>query len=173
MHVFQISCDTQKWRIRVYTIRVLTTLGWDKLPVYLSRPGTCLPLDSRDVGIWLTSVSLTPARGWTFTTRALKGSHQVPWGNAQSFLEEPAPPPDFWEGPLWQKENPHCLHPFWTAVTSIIYFTEMFSAWQVVPNWAMWSTEKENTVCIYSDLFATKPSCKMNAPENTPRETLF
>ena len=77
--------------------------GWDKLPVCLSRPGTCLPLNSRDVGIWLTSVSLAPAHGWTFTIHALKGSHQVPWGNAQSFLEEPSPPPDFLGGPLWWK----------------------------------------------------------------------
>ena len=122
VHVFQISCDTQKWRNCVYTIRVLTTLGWDKLPVYLSRPGTCLPLDSRDVGIWLTSVSLTPARGWTLPTRALKGSHQVPWGNAhgRGFTTSRLP-----RGATVMKRSPHCLHPTWTAVTSIISFTEM------------------------------------------------
>ena len=133
-------------------IRVLIALGWNNLPVYLSHPRTWL-LWSRGIEPWLMSVPLAPARGCTFTTCALIGSSQVTWGNAQNFLEEPAPPPDFREGPLWQKENPHCLHPFWTAVTSIIYFTEMFSAWQVVPNWAMWSTKKENTVCIYPDLF--------------------
>ena len=106
VHIFKISCDTQKWRICVYTIRALTTLGWDKLPVYLSRPGTWLPLDGGDVGVWLTSVSLAPARGWTFTTRALKGSHQVPWGNAQSFPEEPSLSPDFLGGHCDEKKSP-------------------------------------------------------------------
>ena len=44
---------------------------------------------------------------------------------------------------------------------------------KAVPHCAMWSTKKENTVCIYPDLVATKSSWKTNILWNTRRETLF
>ena len=86
-------------------IRVLFSLDWSDLLVYLSHPRTWL-LWSRGVEPWLTSVPLAPAHGRTFTTHVLTGLSQVTWGNTQRFLEEPAPPPDFLEGQLWQKEIP-------------------------------------------------------------------
>ena len=57
-------------------------------------------------------VSLAPAHGCIFTTRALTGSSQITGGNPQSFPEEPLPPPDFLQGPLLQKEVPIVpIHP--------------------------------------------------------------
>ena len=50
IRALQISCNTEKWHIRVHTIRVLTTLGWNNLPAYLSCPGTWLPLKGRELG---------------------------------------------------------------------------------------------------------------------------
>ena len=49
-HTRQISCNTQKWHIRVHTIRALTTLGWNNLPAYLCCPRTWLPLKGRESG---------------------------------------------------------------------------------------------------------------------------
>ena len=56
-------------------------------------------------------------------------------------------------GATVMKRSPHCLHPTWTAVTSIISFTEKSKFLTMVPNCAMWNTKKENTVCTYLDLF--------------------
>ena len=60
-HVLKISCNTQTWRVCVHTITALTTLGWNNLPAYLSRPRTWLPLEGRGIWVLLTSVSLAPA----------------------------------------------------------------------------------------------------------------
>lgn len=129
------------------------SLPWarNNLPVYLSHPRTWL-LWSRGIKPWLMSIPLAPARGHTFTTRALIGpsSHvrkcsRASWKN----LHHPRLP----GGATVTKRNPHCLHPFWKAVTSIISFTEMFTAWRGSQLGNVKHQEGERSVHLFS-LFA-------------------
>ena len=78
----------------------------------------CMPVSPRNlvaserqrVGVLLTSVSLSPARGCTFTAHAPTRSHQVTGGNTQSFWEELYDLQTSWRGHK-MKRSPHCLCP--------------------------------------------------------------
>lgn len=117
----------------------------------VSSPGSCL--------YTFSSSSI----GHTFTTRALIGPSQVTWGNAQSFLEEPATP-RLPGGPLWQKKSP--LSP---SILKSCHINN-FLHWDVhcltrgsqLGN--VKHQEGERSVHLFRFVFAAKPSRKMNAP---------
>ena len=54
-------------------------------------------------------------------------------------------------GTTIRKRRPLYLILSWTAVRTIISFTDTSKAWQAVSKCATWSPKKESTVCIYPD----------------------
>ena len=152
-------------------IRVLIALGWNNLPVYLSHPRTWLSLDGRGVRVLLTSVSLAPAHGCTFTTWQVKTCEKTlkaSWKSLHNLQTS-------WRDHRHKKKSPLsnsvlnrcCINNFlhWDVQT----YNKQFPAVQHENE-----TPRRKTQCAFIQIYvAMKPSCKTNVPWNTPRGKRF
>lgn len=132
------SCLPHRSGVSVSTHHNSTTLGWNNLsalePGCLWRAETlesCSHLYAHYPGHWRDQV--TSCEEMLKIPRRAFPTSRLPGGTTVT------------------KRRPLYLTLSWTAVRTIISFTDRSKAWQAVSKRATWSPKKESTVCIYPD----------------------
>ena len=172
MCTFPSDLQHHRDMVCIHTIRVLTTLGWNNMSACLSRPGTWLPLKGRESGscsrLYLYLQHVAAHSLHVHQQDHIKSQEEILKVSGKSFMTSRLPGgATRWKGVLIVSVHAEQLsHKQFSSLRHP-------NSPQAIHNWAMWSIKKEKTICIYPDLFAMKPSCKMGVPWNTPRETLF
>ena len=154
-------------------IRVLTTLGWNNLPAYLSCPGTWLPLKGRQSGscsslyLYLQHVAAPSLHmHWWDQVKSRKETLRASQKSLYHLQTS-------WRGSRDKKKSPLSLSNLNSCHINNLRHWDVQIPDNQFPT-VQHKAPRRKTQCAFIQIYvATKPSYKTNIPWNTPRETLL